>query len=87
MPSQEALIINRQPYTLQQPRDFARYDREITNRIFNNRVRVPTPSPLASSGAVSDLRVEVPEVSAMDLTAVSLDLIPQALGNFPLDDD
>ena len=54
MPSQEALIINRQPYTLQQPRDFVRYDREISNRIFNNRVRVRTSSPLEPPAAVSD---------------------------------
>ena len=88
MPSQEALIINRQPYTLQQPRDFVRYDREISNRIFNNRARVPTPSPLASP--VSELRVEVPEVAAMDLTPVSPDMLQQAFetaGISPLDDD
>lgn len=88
IPPQEALIINRQPYALQQPRDFVRYDREISNRIFNSRARIPTPSPLASP--VSELRVEVPEVAAMDLTPVSPDMIQQAFetaGISPLDDD
>ena len=83
MKSEEVLMVNSCPYQLQQPRDYVRFGKGISDRVFGNRARDSALSATVthpqSSEPFQGLTITIPDKAVTDIQVPSPEILQAAL--------